>query len=86
MDSSEIKTGKSLVQNTLKASALQLGLPIPIVNWQTQYFRGSTIYTAYIFLGTKQKRLTFFDQELRSWSENHQQPVIKNRISDALAK
>ncbi len=86
MDSHEIKTGKSLVQNSLKSSAKKLGLPTPIVNWQTQYIRGSTIYTAFIFCGAKQKRLTFLDQELRAWSDDNPQPVIRNRIYDALAK
>jgi hypothetical protein len=86
MESQNIKAGKSLVQNSLKASAMQLGLPTPIVNWQTQFFRGTTIYTAFIFIGAIQKRLSFLDQELNALVETEQPTFIKNRIYNALAK
>jgi len=87
MESHETKVGKSLVQKSLKASAMQLGLPMPIVNWQTQFFRGTTIYTAFIFIGTKQKRISFLDQELNALVAAAEKPAaLKNRIYDALAK
>ncbi len=86
MESQNIKDGKSLIQNSLKASATQLSLPIPIVNRQTQFFRGTTIYTAFIFIGAKQKQMSFLDQELNALMEKEQPTLIKNRIYDALAK
>jgi hypothetical protein len=86
MEDPNIRAGKSLVKNSLKASAVQLGLPTPIVNWQTHFFRDTTVYTALIFVGEQQKRMSFLAQELNALADPKQPSVIKNRTYDVLAK
>lgn len=86
MEDRSIKEAKDLVKSSVKASAMQLGLPVPIVHWQTQSFRGTTVHTAFIFIGEKHKRVSFLAQELSALVETKQTAAINNRIHDALVK
>ncbi len=85
MECEKIAAGKKFVVKSLKAVAVNQNLPIPIVNWQSQYFRNNTIYTALIFIGDKQTRLSFLDQELSSLMDTEHPTLIQSRIYNVLA-
>ena len=86
MDDPVIKAGRRLVVDGLKASAKELGLPVPIVNWKTHYYKEATIYTALVFVGGRETQLTFLASELRNCAVDTRQSAIGPRIHKALCR